>query len=127
MIVIAIVGILAAIAWPSYQSSIQRGYRTKAIGFLQDIESRQVKFVGEAARFATNFNELGIGSGTSINIADDRYQLVMTVDADGKTYSLLATPQNSQLDDPCKKISLDHLGQKKVVDALVDASRCWGE
>lgn len=43
MIVVAIVGILAALAWPSYQDSVRRSNRTEAKTELMDLAQRLQK------------------------------------------------------------------------------------
>lgn len=45
MVVIAIVGILAAIAFPSYQQYVQRGNRAAAQAQMMDIANRQKQFL----------------------------------------------------------------------------------
>ncbi|MBC7502413.1 MAG: type IV pilin protein [Herminiimonas sp.] len=54
MIVVAIVGILAAIALPSYQKSIQKGHRADAQSYLMDLAQRQQQYYVDNRSFATD-------------------------------------------------------------------------
>jgi type IV pilus assembly protein PilE len=45
MIVVAIVGVLAAIAYPSYQQYLKRSSRTAAQTFMMDLSNRQQQFL----------------------------------------------------------------------------------
>ncbi len=54
MIVVAIVGILAAIAYPSYQDSVRKGNRAEAITALYGIQLAQEKWRANSAAYATN-------------------------------------------------------------------------
>ena len=56
MIVIVIVGILFAIALPSYQSSVLRGHRADAQGILMDISAREERFMAQNNTYTTDIN-----------------------------------------------------------------------
>ena len=45
MIVVAIVGILASIAYPSYMDHVRKGNRAKAQAFLMDVAQRQQNYL----------------------------------------------------------------------------------
>ena len=45
MIVVAIVGILAGIAYPSYMDHVRKGNRAKAQAFLMDVAQRQQNYL----------------------------------------------------------------------------------
>lgn len=58
MVAVAIIGVLVAIAWPSYQQYIIKGHRTEAQAFLMDVAQRQQQFLIDARRYANNLPEL---------------------------------------------------------------------
>ncbi len=52
MIAVAIAAILAAVAYPSYESHVRKGRRATAQAALQDIAARQQQFLLDQRRFA---------------------------------------------------------------------------
>lgn len=60
LIVVGIIGILAAIALPSYNKQIQKSNRAAAQAFMQDAANKQQIFLSTARTYATTFDELNI-------------------------------------------------------------------
>lgn len=59
MIVVAIIGILAGIAYPSYMDHVRKGNRAKAQAFLMDLAQRQQNYLMVRRRYADSLQELG--------------------------------------------------------------------
>jgi len=59
MIVVVIIGILAAIAYPSYINYVIRGFRSEGQQWLQDFAQRQEQFFLDRRSYAT----AGLGAG----------------------------------------------------------------
>lgn len=134
MIVIAIVGILAAVAYPSYNSYVQRGNRTDLQGHLLQLatnleryKSQQLSYEGVTLALINN------GSATYPSGAA-KYDLTLTLlpDEDAPTgWALLATPAagGQQVGDGA--LQIDSKGRrcwKKTDDAscdLADATQAW--
>jgi len=77
MITIAILGILAAIAIPQYQSYVMRGFRGDTIRIIQQIMVAQERFYSDNISYTTTLSELGLqvnGSGNHIT-SEDRYSI----------------------------------------------------
>lgn len=53
MIVVAIIGILAAIAYPNYQEYLIKGRRAAAQAFMMDVAARQQQYFLDARQYAT--------------------------------------------------------------------------
>lgn len=64
MIVVAIVGILAAVAFPSYQNYVIKANRAAAQAFMMDVASRQKQYLLDARAYAPNL-------ATLYNVATD--------------------------------------------------------
>src|SRR5690348_14866360 len=79
MIVVAIVGILAAIALPAYQSQIRRNNRSAAQQYLQDLANRQEQYRLDARAYATSATTLGY-SATPVTVSSN-YTVAVTPDA----------------------------------------------
>jgi len=63
MIVVAIIGILAAIAVPSYQSYMQRARTAEAVTFLAEIRQRQEAYRAEFGQYCSASAAPGTGIG----------------------------------------------------------------
>jgi type IV pilus assembly protein PilE len=58
MTVVVIIGILVAIAWPSYQSQLRKGRRASAQTYMSDIANMQQQYLLDARAYAPTFATL---------------------------------------------------------------------
>lgn len=133
MITVAIVGILAAIAYPSYQSYILRSHRSEGMALLSEAAARMERYYAQNSTYATATpSRLGLTStanATTVNSANGYYSLSLGTPS-ATTYSLSATPQNAQTADTCGILTLDSTGLRGAANktATTDAatvSNCW--
>ena len=119
MIVVAIVGILAAIAYPSYDEYIKRGYRAEGQALLNDAAARQERYYAQNYKYTTDVSKLyGSTPGTS---ETKKYELkIEQKDGDGG-YTL--TGLNQFNDKKCGDLSLDATGVRATSLAVADV--CW--
>lgn len=134
MVVVAIVGILAAIAYPSYQDYVRRSHRTDAKSALTTAAQAMEKFYTESMTY--NGPTLGTAS-TDIAPAtspDGFYTIgfdtaptsatvcggTATNNTTATAFRLCATPTGAQLNDTCGIFSLSSTGAKTPTTA-----RCW--
>jgi len=123
MIVVAIVGILAAIGYPSYRDSVRKANRTEGKALLVDAANRQERFYSNNNSYTANMTQLNYAANPAIS--ESQYYSVAAVAlpvASGGTgniatsFLLSATAQGGQADDTqCAVISIDNLGQKTAV------------
>ncbi len=59
MIVVAIIGILAAVAWPSYQDQVRQGRRGDGQALLMEIIQAQERFYIDQATYTNDLTNLG--------------------------------------------------------------------
>ncbi len=114
MIAVAIVGILAAIAYPSYQDHLRKGRRAAAQSFLIDVAARQQQYLIDARSYAA-----GAGAIGSLNLAlpvDVSRFYTVTIGPAAPTlppsYTITATPITGSVQIPDGALSLDHQGSK---------------
>jgi type IV pilus assembly protein PilE len=133
MIVVAVIGIIAAIAIPSYSSSILKSKRQMGKGELLEVLARQEQFFVNNKAYATNLTALGY-SANPYYINDDGAQtsagssiyLISLVSPSTTAFSIRATPQNGQTDDSqCASLQVSSSGQKTIVGGSSTASSCW--
>ena len=60
MIVVAIVGILAAVAYPSYQDHVRKGNRAAAQAFMMEVAQRQQNYLLNNRSYAASVTDLGM-------------------------------------------------------------------
>ena len=123
MITVAIVGILASIAYPSYQDSVRKSRREDAKGVLLGLANAMER------RFTENNFYTG-ASGTAGTPADTGAPRIYTIPtataiyytitisaASASSYTLSAVPTGT---DTCGTLTLDHIGVKTPSTA-----GCW--
>ena len=131
MIVVAIVGILSAIAYPSYTEFVRRGHRADARAGL--LQAQQWL---ERAATATGTYPLTASFPAALKkVPNDRYDISLAsptggVKADeGRTYTLTATPKGSQTGDKCGSYTITQAGLRgaKGVTTGDIVTECWGK
>ena len=133
MVVIAIVGVLAAVAYPSYSDYVTRSKRATAKSILVMLADRQEQFFIDNKRYAIDLNELGYGNafvtidnqGNSIPaLAADRIYTASVVNVTPTAFLALAVPQLNQAinDSDCGNMMLDQAGFKSNSGVSTD---CW--
>ncbi|MFO1330447.1 MAG: type IV pilin protein [Rubrivivax sp.] len=121
MVVLAVLGIVAATAWPSHQAQAQRVRRLDATAALTLLQQAQEQHRLRHGRYAADFAALGHRATRS---AQGLYDLELHADAPGRvTLAARARDDGAQRDDhDCTEITL-------VLDeGMADAGpsgRCW--
>ncbi len=130
MIVVVVVGILIAIALPSYESSLQKGRRADAKSALLRVASRQEQYMLDRGTYVDDMVELGFAADPMVS-EEGHYQVVAT-DCNGGTgdldrcYLLTATPRvgSPQVKDArCTSFVLNSNGAKTATGS--DPDSCW--
>lgn len=124
MIVVAIIGILAAIAYPSYRAYVLESQRADAHEALSRIELEQEKFRTNNANYTNDLTELGFDADPGIS--NEGYWRLTVANADNIGYQATATRIDGS-DPDCPTITLTKnagVTQYNGEDSK-DASECW--
>ncbi|MDQ2695600.1 MAG: prepilin-type N-terminal cleavage/methylation domain-containing protein [Pseudomonadota bacterium] len=119
MIVLAIVGVLAAVAYPSYQAHVFKTRRADAIAALHAVQLAQEKWRASHTAYAT-LADLGLPATS----ADGYYALAVS-NLSATTYTVTATPRTGgpQVSDTaCSSLVLTQDGPDLATDAK---KKCW--
>ncbi|HAF91588.1 MAG TPA: pilus assembly protein PilE [Pseudomonas sp.] len=127
MIVVAIIGILAAIAYPSYDEYVKRGNRAEGTAQLNDIAARQERYYAQTHTYVTTSTDLSklglkVDSG-KVATATGKYAITVAKVNDDGGYTLTAT-QNFG-DTKCGNLILNALGAKDRSGSGKSVNDCW--
>lgn len=110
VIVVAIVGILAAIAYPLYTEQVRRSARAEVQSFATTAASRQSQFLVDRRRYAGSLAALGIALPASLT---SKYTIaVAAADGPPPAYTITATAIGHQAQDKCPTLALDNAGNR---------------
>lgn len=122
MVTVAIIGIVAAIAYPSYVQYVVRSNRAAAESFLMELASQQERYLVDQRVYATTLSALGYAAPPDSVAAN--YTFAVTANTAPPRYQLTATPQGGQAtrDTACGALGLSNTGLKAASGA---SASCW--
>jgi type IV pilus assembly protein PilE len=112
LIVMVVIGILAAIAIPSYNNQLIRGTRSAAQAVMADMANKEIFYLQAQRQYTTSYVQLGIPAlPTEVS---NFYTVTITADpaALPPTFIVTATPIAGTRQASDGAISLDSMGNK---------------
>ena len=115
MVVVAIIGILASIALPSYQEHVRKARRTAGAACALAVAQQAERF------YTTNLTYVGFVANTTIcePKANEFYSVTAGTLA-AKTFTISAAPQGAQSGDSCGTLTINQQGAKTPT-----TGKCW--
>lgn len=126
MIVVAILGVLAAIALPAYQQNVRSGARAEAQSVLLQVAANQERFYSNNNSYSANANPLSNPVVATLNSESGLYQVAVAACAGGtiaNCFVATATPLGSQVADACTTLTITNTGLKGSTGDTV--ANCW--
>ena len=122
LIVVAVIGILAAIAVPSYQNHLRKGRRADAEAFLMNVANRQQQYLLDARNYAvgaTALTDLGMAPPATVT---NFYTVTVTPAAatNPPTFTVTAAPISGGPQDPDGTLAITHEGTKTRMVGAAD-------
>lgn len=129
LVTVAIIGILAAIAYPSYTSQMAKSRRADAQQFMMQMDTRQKQILIEQRAYATAPNALNVSSEgftcSALECANRFYNITFNPAVDNAatppSYTICALPQGGQVIDGV--LTLTSAGTKQ---RLTGTTTCSG-
>lgn len=120
LIAIAIIAVLAGVAYPGYTGHVKKAYRAEVSALLIEQAQYLERFY---ARNGTFIDAGGVSTG------NDRYRITAALNP--QDFRLVATPviDSVMVGDPCGDFSLTSTGARTNPGAAPHMSRqtCWGQ
>jgi type IV pilus assembly protein PilE len=133
MIVVATIGVLALIAFPSYMDSVRKSRRADAMAGLMRLQQLQEQYRGTHPTYATALGSLANPAPSE----SPEHHYTLTVDAaDATGYRMSATAKNGSpqyTDTKCRRLEVSMsngaIGTKSFdinnVEDTTNGNRCW--
>ncbi len=123
MIAVAVVGLLSALAYPSYQQQIAKGRRTDAKQAVLELSQKMERFYTERGTYiGATLGATGLYPTISTGGYYDLSITAQTLDG----FSVKAAPRGTQAGDACASFLYNQLGEQAVsADATLSAAKCW--
>jgi type IV pilus assembly protein PilE len=125
MITVAIIGILVAVALPSYNEYIQRSHRANARNTL--IQAAQWM---ERAATSTGTYPLTANVPSGILVVEGGRYTAAVASTDGSSYTITATRATGtgQANDKCGDFVIDNANRQTIENATsMTAAECWSK
>lgn len=121
MVVVLIMGILAAIGYPMYTEYVIRGKRSEGRAMLTDSAAKLERYYSDNNKYPTGGSAL---TDAKINSKSENGHYDISIASTTQTYTLTAAPASFS-DSECGNLSLDQTGTRTSTGTS-GLRECWG-
>jgi len=125
LITVAIIGILAAIAFPSYQNYIEQTRRTAAKSDLLELSQWMERRYSNGFDYRDGTNDPALPFVQSPQNGTAFYNISFFGNVTQGTFTLQAVPTGGQANDDCGTLTLDEQGDRSATVAGAAVAGCW--
>lgn len=133
MVTVAIIGIMAGIAYPSYQDSVMKSRRRDAQGALLGLANAMERHFTEANTYLGAADADGVPlssifpAQSPVEGGTAAYNLFITDATTATTFTLQATRTGAQSSDKCGNLTLTNTGARGIASANtgITVADCW--
>ena len=130
MVVVAVMAVLASIAYPLYTNQVQKTRRADAKIALQNVALAQERFYTINGRYTANLSSLQVSAAIRDDSTSDEgyYDIALSVTgSDNEQFTVTASKKGAQAsDNDCAEFVIDQLGVKTATDHTDAANtKCW--
>lgn len=125
MIVVAVIGILAAIAYPNYTDYVTRSKRSDAKAALLQVQLAEEKWRANHITYGT-LSEIGVSSISP----NSYYTIAISGTPNATTYKFTATPRSPFSDAICGTFAVNQDGKttsSSIQTTATKVNECWGK
>ena len=109
LITVVIVGILAAVVFPSYTDYVARSARAEAVSMLSGAAAKQEQYYMDHRSYADSFSKLGVANSVSSQL----YKFDMVSISGNFIIRATALGKQAYRDKDCTPLSIDSAGNRK--------------
>lgn len=125
MMVVVIVGILAAIAYPSYQRYILKGNRNAAEAQMMQMAQEQERWFTQQNAYSSDTTQAFVSTTSPQGATGTSITYNLSTSVSSASFVITATPANGQTSDTqCGTLTLDYTGSKGISGSST-VSDCW--
>ncbi|WP_436105612.1 type IV pilin protein [Massilia sp. LjRoot122] len=110
MVAVAIIGILAAIALPSYTQYVARGNRAAAQAYLMELSQAEAQFMADTRSYSNDLQELKMPTPAAV-AAKYRIEIVL-VEGPPQGYTITASPLTGSSQQSDGSLSINQAGTR---------------
>ncbi|MGB5742646.1 MAG: type IV pilin protein [Sedimenticolaceae bacterium] len=126
MVVVAVLALLSAVAYPLYPNQVQKSRRADAKTALQTIALAQERFFTINGEYAGNLSTLQVSPDIQGGASDEGYYTITLTlaGADNEQFTVTAAAGGPQAaDTDCAQFTINHQGVKTATDG--GSTNCW--
>ncbi|KAA0985606.1 prepilin-type N-terminal cleavage/methylation domain-containing protein [Pseudomonas sp. ANT_J12] len=117
MIVIAIIGIIITIGYPSFTEYMKKGRRAEVTGLLSEQAQILERFYSKSNVYT---------GATGLSAGNDFYTITPTLTDQAFTLTAVRKSGTSMATDKCGDFTITNTGVRSMLNATATTKDCWG-